>query len=113
MAEGFRLNVEGWGPIEEDSTPDRSAEQPSAKKPRLSLSLNKRATSTAERFVFVDEAKSEALSKRYVPKNTEKSTQWALSTYLMWRDHHMSLFSSLTILCLVQRTIQLNKIFLV
>ena len=32
MAEGFRLNVEGWGPIEEDSMPDRSAEQPSAKK---------------------------------------------------------------------------------
>ena len=75
MAEGFRLNVEGWGPIEEDSTPDRSAEQPSAKKPRLSLSLNKRATSTAKRFAFVDEAKSEALSKSYVPKNTEKSTQ--------------------------------------
>ena len=55
--------------------PDRSAEQPSAKKPRLSLSLNKRATSTAERFVFVDEAKSETLSKRYVPPRVASNSK--------------------------------------
>ena len=43
-------------------------------------------TSTATRFEFVDDAKEEALSKKFVPKNTVKSTQWALSTFFAWRD---------------------------
>ena len=43
-------------------------------------------TSTATRFEFVDHAKEEALSKKFVPKNPEKSTQWALSTFFAWRD---------------------------
>ena len=43
-------------------------------------------TSTAMRFEFVDDAKEEALSKKFVPKNTEKSTQWALSTFFSWLD---------------------------
>ena len=94
MAEGFCLAVEGWGSIE-DPTPESIAEPPAAKTRRLSFTLKKRATtaSTAERFAFVDEAKSEALSKKYVPKNTEKSTQWALSTFLTWRDRRNECFS--------------------
>ena len=40
-------------------------------------------TSTATRFEFVDDAKEEALSKKFVPKNTD---QWALSTFFAWRD---------------------------
>ena len=31
-------------------------------------------TSTAMRFEFVDDAKKEALSKKFVPKNTVKSS---------------------------------------
>ena len=34
----------------------------------------------------MDNAREEALSKKFVPKNTEMSTQWALSTFLTWRD---------------------------
>ena len=41
----------------------------------------------------MDDGKSEALSKRFVPKNTEKSTQWALCTYLSWRDRRNACFS--------------------
>ena len=40
---------------------------------RLSLVLKKIATaSTAERFAFVDEIKNDVLSKKYLPKDTEK-----------------------------------------
>ena len=62
MAEGLRF---GWGSIEDltpkDLMPESSTEPPAAKTCRFSVSLKKRATSTAERFAFVDEAKSEAL----------------------------------------------------
>ena len=34
----------------------------------------------------MDSAKSYALSKKFVPKNTEKGTQWALSAFLSWRE---------------------------
>ena len=56
------------------------------KRRKLSLSLNRKEPCSTERFVFLDNAKAEALNKRYVPKNTEKSTQWALSTFRSWRD---------------------------
>ena len=45
------------------------------------------------RFEFLDAAKSEALSKKFVPKNTAKSTRWALSTFLAWRDRRNECFS--------------------
>ena len=45
-----------------------------------------------ERFQFVDSAKSEALSKKFVPKNTEKGTQWALSAFLSWRERRNARF---------------------
>ena len=72
---------------------------PSASKRRkLSLSLTrKRATCTTstatERFEILDDAKSEALTKKFVPKNTGKSIQWALSTFLSWRDKRNQCFS--------------------
>lgn len=44
---------------------------PTAKRCKLSLSLKRKATET-EWFEFVDEAKTEALSKRCVPRNMEK-----------------------------------------
>ena len=56
------------------------------KRRKLSLSLNRKEPCSTERFVFLDNVKAEALNKRYVPKNTEKSTQWALSTFRSWRD---------------------------
>ena len=83
MAEAFRLEVDGWD-SERNSTPlqDSVSEnsspgnEHSAKRRKLSLSLKRKATCTTvtERFGFMDDAKSEALSKKFLPKNTEKST---------------------------------------
>ena len=70
MAEAFRLAVEGWDSETslQDSASESSApgDGPSAsKRRRLSLSLTRKSTtSTATgRFEFVDNAKSEALTK--------------------------------------------------
>ena len=52
----------------------------------LLLSLKPKDSGSTEWFVFLDNAKVEALNKRYVPKNTEKNTQWTLSTFRLWRD---------------------------
>ena len=79
--EAFRLEVDGW-----DLENDAASESGPAKRRKLSLSLNRKEPCSTERFVFLDNAKAEALNKRYVPKNTEKSTQWALSTFRSWRD---------------------------
>ena len=101
MAEAFRLEVEGWDSETslQDSASESSApgDGPSAsKRRRLSLSLTrKRATCTTStptvRFEFLDDAKSEALTKKFV--QTEKSTQWALSTFISWRDKRNQCFS--------------------
>ena len=103
MAEVFHLDVEGWDldTSLQESTSESSApvnELLAAKRRRFSLCLSrKRATSTTttatERFEFLDAAKSKALSKKFVPKNTEKSTQWGLSTFLTWRDRRNECFS--------------------
>ena len=102
MAEAFHLEVDGWD-SEQDSTPLQESvsensspgNEQSAKRRKLSLSLKRKATCTTviERFEFMDDAKSEALSKKSVPKNTKKSTQWALSTFLSWRDRRNAYFS--------------------
>ena len=79
--EAFHLEVDGW-----DLENDAASESGPAKRRKLSLSLNRKEPCSTERFVFLDNAKAEALNNRYVPKNTEKSTQWALSTFRSWRD---------------------------
>ena len=83
MAEAFHLEVEGWDSetslqvsMSESSAP---GDGPSAsKRRRLSLSLTRKkatcTTSTAtERFGFLDDAKSEALTKKFVPKLPNKA----------------------------------------
>ena len=92
MAEAFCLEVDCWESELSEITP---VNEPSGKRrSKLSLSLKRKAT-VAERFEFVDDAKSEALSKKFVPKNTKKSTQWALSTLFSWRDKRNVCFSGL------------------
>lgn len=91
MAEALCLQVKGWGDLDtslrDATSPSNVSEnEPAAKRPRLSLSL-KQGASTATRFEFLDNTREEALSKKF-PQNTEKSTQWALSTFLTWRDKH-------------------------
>lgn len=93
MAEqAFSLEVEGWEDATllddaDDAAPSNAPEnEPAVKRPKLSLSLKRRGSMTPTRFELLDNAREEALSKKFVPKNTEKSTQWALSTFLTWCD---------------------------
>ena len=75
MAEAFRLEVEGWDSETslQDSASESSApgDGPSAsKRRRLSLTRKRAACTTSaatERFEFLDDAKSEALSRKFVP----------------------------------------------
>ena len=84
MTEAFRLEVDGW---ESDAAPEDAApESGPAKRRKLSLSLKRKDSGSSERLVFLDNA--ETLNKRYVPKNTERNTQWALTTFRSWRDKH-------------------------
>ena len=107
MAEAFRLKfVQGWNdyfsPLDDEPMPvsadpwlqvaaDMRLKPATDRRPKsvaFSLSLRERIK-PVERFQFVDSAKSEAVSKKFVPKNTEKITQWALSTFLSrheWRN---------------------------
>lgn len=70
-------------------------EPTAAKRCRHSLSLNRKGATcmTKERFAFVADTMSEVLSQNFVPKNSEKSTQWALSTFLMQCNQHNECFS--------------------
>ena len=58
MAEKVSLEVEGW-------TADQEKE-------RL--------------FRFIDAVEVQSLEKKFIPKNTDSSTKWALSNFLSWRD---------------------------
>ena len=81
------LSVEGWASDSEAENDDRS--RPGRKKLKLSLSKNK----NSERFEFISGAEVETLGKKFVPKNTESSTKWALTNYLLWRDKRNATFS--------------------
>ena len=80
--ETLRLHVDGWN--DSDEAAAQSENGAAAKKRKLSLSLMKKTRT--DRFHFVDEVKTESLSKKIVPKNTENNTKWAVSTFLLWRD---------------------------
>ena len=61
--EAFHLEVDGWDLEESDAAPESGP----AKRRKLSLSLKQKDSGSTERFVFLDNAKVEALNKRYVP----------------------------------------------
>ena len=87
----LRIRVDGWTDSGSDS---ESSDHPCPirKGKKLKLSLSKRKGKYAanqenpERFAFIGEAKVESLEKRFVPKNTDSSTKWALSNFLAWRE---------------------------
>ena len=81
------LSVEGWTSESVAENDDRS--RPGRKKLKLSLSKKK----NSERFEFISGAKVETLGKKFVPQNTESSTKWALTNYLLWRDKRNATFS--------------------
>ena len=86
------LSIDGW--LESNSDSEESAvQQNGAAVKKRKLSLNGRSCSTTECFQFVNEAKMEVLEKRFVPKNTESSTKWALSTFLSWCKRHNACFN--------------------
>ena len=92
----FRLGMGEW--TESDDSESNSIEAAEGlclaprNKKKLKLSLSKRREAAAGkenrensvRFEFMDEAKVEALSKKFVPKNTTTSTKWCVSTFNSW-----------------------------
>ena len=77
--EDCRLIVDGWS--EDDSAAQKeNGSGIATKKCKLSLALNKK-TEASQHFQFVDEAETEALPKKFFPKNTDSSMKWALSRY--------------------------------
>ena len=89
------LRVEGWNSESEAESDNRS--RPGKK--RLKLSLSKKGKCRAqdkencERFEFISGAEVKTLGKRFVPKNTESSTKWALTNYVSWRDKRNATYS--------------------
>ena len=57
---------------------------PSSKKKRLSLSLSKKTKDGDGRFPLLPLEQIESAKKAVVPKNTEKSTKWALRAFTDW-----------------------------
>ena len=57
---------------------------PSAKKKRLSLSLSKKHKEPNERFPLLPIEQIESTKKLVIPKNTQKSTKWALRAFSHW-----------------------------
>ena len=59
---------------------------PDPKKRRLSL---KRKQPSSERFTFTSSLQElEPYKTKCVPKNTEKTTQWALKVFVDWKEAH-------------------------
>ena len=54
---------------------------------RKQLSLAKKSS---QRWEFLDECAEGALSKKYVLKNTEATTKWALSNFMDWKSSRNS-----------------------
>ena len=57
---------------------------PNSKRRRLSLKLKKKAE-PSERFPLVSKDQVESIKRPTVPKNTSKSTQWAVRCFETWR----------------------------
>ena len=67
----------------------------STKKRKLSLSLKNR-----DRFKAITEEKLDTMSKPQVPKNTEKSSRWAMTNLREWYDDYNDRNSSAKCFCL-------------
>ena len=84
----FHLRIDGWN---SESESDCEESHPPLKK-KLKLSLSKKGKCKAkkensDRFKFFSNARLETLGKKFVPKNTESSSKWALSNFLSWMDN--------------------------
>ena len=66
---------------------DEDFECPPEKRRKLSLSKGKKVLSPSSRFnTAVTEKEINTLSKGYVPKNTARSTVWAVRVFKEWLD---------------------------
>lgn len=107
-----QFEIDGWTESDSDSDAETQAdaakgplesadvqENALARKKRLKLSLNKRKKAAAgkencPRFEFVNDAEAEALSKKFVPRNTATSTKWCVSTFESWRKERNARFQN-------------------
>ena len=73
----FKLGMSEWT----DSDDDKENDDFQPPKKRLSLPVHK----SKQRFAEVTSSEElDRVSKSFVPKNTEKNTKWALSTFQQW-----------------------------
>ena len=47
-----------------------------------------------EHFEFVGKARAESVGKRFVPKNTDNSTKWAVSNFIAWKEKRNATFKN-------------------
>ena len=70
------LEVEGWTDANSSSTVPQK---------KLKLSL-KKGVDKENRFNFIDEAKADTLSKKFIPRNTGTCTKWCVATFQLWQN---------------------------
>ena len=73
----------------DSSSSDGSADEAPKRK---RLTLCKKLKQKENRWEFVNAAKEEALSLKFVPKNTSTNTKWALTNFTSWRDSRNTRF---------------------
>lgn len=81
----FKFDLGEWMESSED---EKENEQPSKKRLKLDKSMSK------ECWQFVNEAVEADLGKKYVPKNTSKSTQCAHSNFTAWKTSRNNRFAN-------------------
>ena len=54
-------------------------------RPTKKLKLSVSRARAQDRWHFISEAQEQALSKKFVPKNTASSTKWAMSIFTSWK----------------------------
>ena len=79
----------GMGEWTDSSSSDGSADEAPKRK---RLTLCKKLKQKENRWEFVNAAKEEALSLKFVPKNTSTNTKWALTNFTSWRDSRNTRF---------------------
>ena len=74
-------------PMEGSTSRSDDMVSPKAKRQKLPLHLKKKVLSPSSRFnITVSNAEIEKSSKGYIPKNTSRSTSWAVHVFTQWME---------------------------
>ena len=79
VPEQFKLGMSDWTNSDSEKENNDDFQLP---KKRLKLSASSKGKERFTEMVLSEEL--ETISKGFVPKNTEKNTKWAISTFKQW-----------------------------